>query len=279
MARDSLIATPTVDKNGKSTTVYRRTASSGASKTLPGPKLAGSKRGAQKRSTPLPQPDPISEQEFERYRKALKENLSLRKRPDRMEAALIRRILEGADVSQDALRYATSYMGDFSVGERVSHYDYNALLIIERVCRDEGSEMIINATSLFMDAIEGLARRRREADSQTVPLIETEEELAAHAAVVKMLVAVGRKELDSGHYGDLSLKVGQFYTADRTRHSGASFKNHAFTALLRERPEDYKKIEGYVMQRGAPKTKSDVDLLREYLDPEHAQQALAEGWL
>lgn len=279
MARDNLVATPTVDKNGKSTTVYRKTGSSASDKTLPGPKLVGAKRGAQKPSTPLPKPEPINESDFGRYRQALKDNLSLRKRPNREEAALIRRIVESADVEQEALRNVTSYMGIMSIGERVNHYDYNALLILERVCRDEGSEIVIRSTSLFMDAIEGLARRRREADSHTVPPIETEEELAAHAAVVKMLTVAGRQELDSRSGEQFSFKTGQFYTSDHTRHSGSSFKSHTFTALLRERPEEYKKIEGYVMQRGVPKTKSDVELLREYLDPEHTQQALAEGWL
>jgi hypothetical protein len=275
MSKQGLVPTPTVDKNGKSTTVYRKTPSSAAVKPLPVPKLAGAKRGAQKPSTPLPTPRKLTEEEYLHLRNSSNYWLSVRFRPNREEAALLRRIRESGHMSDDALISVSGHMGIQSIGERVPHFNYNAFLLAERVCREEGPDFLTEMPSIFMDSIEGLARRRWEADNQTVPLIETEEELEGHAAVVMLLmVAADTEELENP-----SFKREEFKTADGTRHTGIYFKSHAFTALLRERPEDYRRIESYVRARSVPRTKADVELLREYLDSENAVQPLVEGWL
>lgn len=276
MTRDNLIATPTVDKNGKTTTVYRKTAPSAAAKALPVPKLAGTKRGAQKPATPLPVPPRLSDKDYQYIRNNHRDWFSMRYHPiTRDEADLLNRIRQEGTIPDDLILSLSRYMGINSIGERIGHYDRNVFLLAERVCRDEGADFVSQYPSLFMDAVEGLARRRREADSEKVPPIATEEELESHAAVVKMLVVAGSIE----PLENPSFKREEFHTANGTRHNGSYFKNHSFTALLRERPEDYPRIEAYVRTRGVPRKKADVELLREYLDSEHAVQPLAEGWL
>lgn len=280
MSRNPLIATPTVDKNGKSTTVYRKTASSAPAKGLPVPTLKGSKLGAQKPSTPLPVPEPIADERLNAYQRSLKDNGIVSEGKDLLsnEAALIRDIIARGNVSDNAILTVTGYMGFFSAGERIRHYDYNALLLLERVCRDEGPDAISEYPHSFADAIEGLGIRRRESDHITVPPITTEEELDSLAAVVKLMVFVASREENSVSQQISDVK--KYHTVDGDRLDGRSFKNHVFTALVRERYEDYPRILRFVSDRGVPSNKASVDALRDYLDSgEDNHDAVAEGWL
>jgi len=282
MGKTPLIATPTVDRNGKSTTVYRKVASSAPVKGLPVPTLGGSKQGAQKPSTPLPVPEPITfdDTKFNAYRKSLKVNdiVALGKELTRNEAALVRDILSRGHVSELSMLRATGYMGILSAGERIKHYDYNLLLILERICRDEGANIIGDSPHNFADAVEGLGIRRRESDHITIPPIATEEELDSLAAVVKMMMFVSSREESS-----ISQQISErkkYRTVDGDRLNGRAFKNHSFTALLRERYEEYPRILGFVADRGVPSNKAGVEALRDYLDSgEDHHTAMAVGWL
>lgn len=280
MSRKPLAATPTVDKNGKNTTVYRKMASSAPARDLPVPMLNGSKRGAQKPSTPLPVPVPVASEKLEHFQKSLKNSgvISLSKNLRADEAALTRDIINRGHVSDDALIAITGYMGNFSAGERIRHYDYNSLLILERVCRDEGSEFVMERPHAFADAVEGLGIRRRESDHVTVPPITTEEELDSLAAIVKLMVFVSNRE-ESSPVQQVSERK-EYHTAEGDRLNGKAFKNHGFTALIRDRYEDYPRIARFVNDRGVPSNKASVDALCDYLDSgDDNHDAVVEGWL
>jgi hypothetical protein len=280
MSRNPLIATPTVDKNGKNTTVYRKTTSSAPVKGLPVPTLKGSKQGAQTPSTPLPVPVPIADAKLDAYRKSLHSSgtVSVGKQLRPNEAALIRDIIDRGYVSDLALLTTTGYMGFFSAGERIRHYDYNMLLLLERVYREEGKDAFGERPTQFADAVEGLGMRRRESDHITVPPITTEEELDSLTAVVRMMMFVGGRE-ESGVSQQISERK-EHRTIQGHRLNGRAFKNHAFTALIRERYMDYPRIERFVSDRGVPSNKASVDALRDYLDSgDDNHDAVVEGWL
>jgi hypothetical protein len=280
MSRNPLIATPTVDKNGKNTTVYRKTASSAPVRGLPVPTLKGSKQGAQTPSTPLPVPVPIADAKLDAYRKSLHSSgtVSVGKQLRPNEAALIRDIIDRGYVSDLALLTTTGYMGFFSAGERIRHYDYNMLLLLERVYREEGKDAFGERPTKFADAVEGLGMRRRESDHITIPPITTEEELDSLAAVVRMMMFVGGRE-ESGVSQQISERK-EHRTIQGDRLNGRAFKNHAFTALIRERYMDYPRIERFVYDRGVPSNKASVDALRDYLDSgDDNHDAVVEGWL
>jgi len=280
MSKTPLIATPTVDKNGRNTIVYRRVASSAPTNALPSPTLKSSKTDAQKPSTPLPIPAPIEESELRPYCQKLRGNmqLSTSKHPRADEAALIRDIIANGHVPDEALMTVTRYMGILSAGERIRHYDYNMLLILERVCRDKSGEFALEWDSghEFASAVEGLGVRRRAADNITIPPITTEEELDSISAVVKMVLLVRKLEGDS-EARQIADRT-EYHTAEGDRLNGIFLKNHGFAALLREHYEDYENIEKFVLERGVPANKAGVEALRDYLSEEQ-HQAVADGWL
>lgn len=280
MNRNPLIATPTVDKNGKNTTVYRKAASSASGKTMTVPKVMEPKTASRKTGTLLPVPDPIANSKLGAYNKSLKDSgtTSLSKNFNAQEAGLVHDIIARGHVSENALLAVTGYMGLRSAGERIPHYDYNMLMLLERFCRDEGSEAITERPHSFADAVEGLGMRRRESDHITVPPITTEEELDSFNAVVKMMVFVAQHEENA-----VGLQISErkeYRTVDGDRLNGRTFRNHSFTALLREQYDEYSTIQKFVADRGVPLNKAGVDALRDYLASSDEQHnAVSEGWL
>lgn len=267
-----------VDKNGRTTTVHRKVEArqSSTPDRFPKPQImaSGVPEGSR---TPLDLPEPISDPEkLKSYRWFLTHDLiSSRKTVNAEEAALIRKIISDGHTSPEVLSQVTGYMGMFSAGERVPHYDYNMLLIMDYICREEGSGFIpADRTHVFTNAVEGLGIRRRAEDTHTIPPLTTVEALESHAAVVRMLLLADAKGMDQGVVIEKEHR-----TVEGHRFHGVSFRNHGFRALLNERPKDYREIERYVLDRGIPKNKAGVEALRSYLDDEETQSAIADGWL
>jgi hypothetical protein len=93
-----------------------------------------------------------------------------------------------------------------------------------------------------------------------------------------MMMFVGGRE-ESGVSQQISERK-EHRTIQGHRLNGRAFKNHAFTALIRERYMDYPRIERFVSDRGVPSNKASVDALRDYLDSgDDNHDAVVEGWL
>lgn len=280
---NSLIPTPTVDRNGRSTTVYRRAARTASNAAIPAPTVPNRKKAPEKPSTPLPVPEPIgsaTNEDLKRHAQRLRsmEALSLRKNPNADDTALIYSILDRGILEPEQVCVISDHMGLMSHGERFRDYDYNMFLLAERFVRNGGSKDVFNYTDMssFSVAIGGIYKRRREADIKC-ERITTEEELESTAALLRMYMEVRQGNVE---IFERSCTSKDYQTATGRRLNGGYFRNQGFAELVRERYEEYPLMERYVRERGVPKNKNELDALKAYLDngDEHVA-SIAEGWL
>jgi hypothetical protein len=220
---------------------------------------------------------------YERYRDYLRLNLISRRKvnPSREEVELIHRIHESDYVSDKALGAVTDYMGMFSPGERIKHYDYNMLLLAERFCKEEGSDMFNHDdVGVFAGAVQGLCHARKATDRTPIGKITTEEELDGHVAVLRFVMHY-RKDENGRNRDPKTIEIVPFSnpSSEFTKPTNVYvIDNHSLTALLRERPQDYDRIIQYVDERGMPKNKAQVVTLNDYLDVA-TDTPLHDGWL
>lgn len=273
-----------VDKNGRTTTVHRKadrtvTHSAIPAPTVKAPTISAGKKTPQKHSTPLPVPPPIDPKTLRERVGHLRgiQALSVRKNPNPDEVALINSILDRGHVSPNAIGMVSDYMGMMSTGERIRDFDYNTFLLTERYASSSGAIEVINYTDAhhFVDAIKGLYQRRSEQDI-TVERITTEEELDANVAVLRMMMLIRENSDQLGR----ATTTKEYRTANGKRLNGTCLRNQGFAELIRENHEFYPAIEQYVMDRGVPKNKHEVNALKTYLNNSHEHTtAIAEGWL
>lgn len=273
-----------VDKNGRSTTVYRKadrtvTHSVIPAPTVKAPAIAAGKKTTQKHSTPLPVPPPIDPAKLRERVGQLRgiQALSIRKNPNPDEVALINSILDRGHIDPRAVGLVSDYMGLMSMGERFRDFDYNTFQLTERYAQNGGSIEVFNYNDAhqFVDAIKGIYQRRRAQDI-TIERITTEDELDANVAVLRMMMFL-RETI--GQPGS-AITTKEYHTASGRRLSGTYLRNQGFAELIRENYESYPAIEQYVSDRGTPKNKSEVNALKAYLNNRHEHTtAIADGWL
>lgn len=276
----NLIPAAIVDKNGRSTTVYRKPDRSANHSSIPSPTVKAAKATQQTHHTPLPVPPPIDPSRLTERLSHLHgiQALSRRKNPSPEELALINSILDRGHIAPEQLGTVSDYMGMMSTGERIKDFDYNTFLLAERYAQNSGSTEIFNYNDMhvFKDAVAGLYQRRRPADI-TVERITTEEELDANVAVLRIVIlmsSIGDENLSR------NATTKEYRTATGKRIFGTFLRNQGLAELIRERHESYPDIERYIRDRGAPKNKREVDALKDYLDNSHEHTtAIAEGWL
>lgn len=271
MSNNHLTATPIVNKLGVATTVHRRAAPATTSKRMPPPRVTAAHT---KPATPLTPPEPLSDAIAKSYSEYLRQSvMSTRKRLNREETELLHRIIKEKSLTEEALAMLTGHMGMFSPGERIKHYDYDSLLLAERLGKEIGSTPLKDHSHVFAAAVQGLCYARKASDRKRLEKITTQEELDGHVAVLRYVM-----ENCLNEYGNAK-EPKEFDLASGKTISAFVIESHGLAAVLREQPHRYDKIAAYVEDRGAPRNKAAVAALREYLENDEDNAALSDGWL
>lgn len=269
----NLIPTPIVDKNGKATTVHKKTSSVSSSQgKIPAPVINGC--DAPITGTPLPVPQHLTPAELTSLLGAIDSVDKFAKvegELDRDALAVTKRILDEGSLSLEVidmtmqLAYVGTVQSRRATPEAVppNHVlHYNRLLIAEHL--QLGGEQSGEAEA----AIRGLARNLDLGD-EYMGKIETEEELAGCSAVVSFMQKCTE-----------SCTSGNVHNGSGGSMVGAYIRNKHLDALIRERPDDIDTIVSYVQDRGMnPTNKGPVNALRKHLDENTQSKAVSSGWL
>lgn len=269
----NLIPTPIVDKNGKATTVHKKTSSVSSSQgKIPAPVINGC--DAPITGTPLPVPQHLTPAELTSLLGAIDsvdKFAKVESELDRDALAVTKRILDEGSLSLEVidmtmqLAYVGTVQSRRATPEAVppNHVlHYNRLLIAEHL--QLGGEQSGEAEA----AIRGLARNLDLGD-EYMGKIETEEELAGCSAVVSFMQKCTE-----------SCTSGNVHNGSGGSMVGAYIRNKHLDALIRERPDDIDTIVSYVQDRGMnPTNKGPVNALRKHLDENTQSKAVSSGWL
>lgn len=277
MPRNHLTPTQVVDKNGKPTTVYRRTEtlkSTGA--PLPAPSAAPQPSDGM--TTPLTLPEALTAQE----RRALgKQFDSL----DVQWGVPSSHILEHLDVRSRSLlkRIVDRFPGDVPLvkkrivpaitNECLPEECTNILLVLEKLLAGNHADALERWDYGIMDTVLGLCHSDDRSPADQV--IKTEEELAGKSALNAFILTHGRKHDPESLTKTLVLRRGAFILAEYM-----ALRNRHLERLIMERPEDLDAISRYVEERGMHKSnKGPVEAMRAYLDDETIVAPVSSGWL
>jgi hypothetical protein len=277
MARNNLTPTPVVDRNGKTTTVYRRAERlKPAASALPAPSAAPQPSGGT--TTPLTLPKALTAKEkrelgnllnsidVTRFVPASHFLLGLSAKP----LALLKRI---ADEFPDHMPLLKKILGNAISNECLPEEMVNVLLVSERLLRDNRGHLLESAAYGVIDTVVGMCHSENRLPDDQV--IRTEEELAGKAALTDFILTHGRKhDLDS-MTKTLYLRRGAFIHAEYM-----ALRNRHLEQLILDRPEDIEVISRYVAERGMHHAnKKPVEALRAYLDDESLVVPVSGGWL
>lgn len=273
MSNDHLQPTPIVDKNGKHTTVRRRTTpkkskyGSPIALTLPKPVKPG---------TPLKQPAPLTFKEGEEFWDEFLVGRTNVTRPESWmhpnndEVRLIKRIYDAQEIGDDFLWGLISQMGKLSAGDSYPGYKYNMLLTTERYFQlypEADQEYPYNFTLM----LHGLTHRRSIADRKPVVEITRQEELDGRAATIRFI-----DKRPNATYG----KTDHYKIADGTSLHGTILDPAQLADFIRERPELVDDIIEYIKERGDVHTKAALDTMKSFFETRaEVITPLQNGWL
>lgn len=272
-----LVPTQITDRNGKRTTVHKKTAAAPATRSaIPAP----SPPGPVPQGTPLELPEPMDEFERARY---IMDNPMLNISSSAASTQEALRWVDGA-----ALAAAKSMIerGSLDAGTvklllsrpapSFSPFHLNRLLIAERLEKTIGKGITDDSTrNRYLHTIRGAAdglARNHPSGRKILDAFTTEEELSGCSAVAEFMLY---PDFPDAHSSTASLPDG-----DGGFWQGSYIRNRHLDRLIRERPEDVQTIISYVKERGMHHAnKGPVTALRSYLDETAAASSVGEGWL
>lgn len=268
--RSHLTPVTVTDRNGRSTTVYRRNEAKlpAAPSSRSVPALPPAPRGGGE-DTPLPAPKPLPAEEVERLATYLAEGTYTR-------IMGLRYTLTGERAGRSAVELAV----ELAQAGTITESEANSILVL---CVDRTSAR--KGAVLALDCLRVAARLsgrwpdrgRRWPDDLIAAVVgaqigqskrvSTTAQLDSLAAVVQitMLKASARAIVE---------------VAYRDGNEHHRIRNRDLNALLRERPHDLDRIIAYVEERGVPlRTDAPVTALRGWLEGTDTTRPLANGWL
>lgn len=296
----NLIPTPIVDKNGKQTTVRKRVDTlQKKALNAPAPSVAASAPVSVPISTPLPEIQPLSDEErevFANWQSMLMNNGHFREEireiakkplPSSVEALAWRLTREG-DAQETAVRFLTTYHTRRSsqFAKTFRHEQEflfntlrNSLLLVDRISKDEtGSPALkiggpITYANMIDKSLNGYRYSPKMDEVPDLTPIMTEEELSSITAVTRFILdARDRKDYGSCREKEYKDSIGKKLT-------GIYMANRSLDAFLRENPHEIDRVLKYVQERRIGNTVKDTKALVKYLRESKEMGALDDGWL
>lgn len=267
--RSHLAPVTTIDKRGRTTTVYRRPPADGVS-LRPGLVPAAAPPAA-----PVLPPDPadlrpsLSEQQLREFTRGIGKFLY------RPVPALSRTYSENA-----AGRSAAALAVGLTTDGVLTAYEAEKLLVLG--VTEGGSDN--RGAALARDSLRVAARLAPRWPERDRGWTDALVEAAIGARVGQSKRIADRGELDSlAAVVEFTLRADPVFTEANRRGDGTRHRrifNRHLDALLRERPHDIDRIIERVTEQGIhPRDEAPVQLLREWLDATVESPALEGGWL
>jgi hypothetical protein len=296
----NLIATPIVDKNGRSTTVLKKPGT-GTSASLRvaniKPVLPSAPEPQKPSETPLPPLDTITKDEL--FRLGSEHRFTERSHSDHVSVdslvahatpeswALVKKVLDsGADASVvthltyiHEARVETWWNSYANGAEHAIASLNNSLLVVERLEREypdlkhwNGGEQ----AQIVSRALEAYTKMPKQEDCIPLKQFKTVEELDSAVAVSAYIL---NAERNHGGLMGRFINNTNFFDSDAIHHIGTMIANRSLDTYLRERPHELGRIMKYMEDHEFGNTKQDTNELIRFLDETSASPSLSDGWL
>lgn len=267
-----LAPTPITDKNGKQTTVYKRT-SGAPKKNMPSPVLAASV------GTPLRLPKPLKEHESwawvtSTYVDSTKHVMPDAEALDPATKAIAKDLGDREIFTHRAMGSLIGAMDASVRGGTNSAMEHNFLLVAEKLCL---SGLILSSIEnpqchSLVRSLWGTYFLDTPGKRKPTTKVTTQEELDSLAALTYAThywESKGNEEIIQPWYPN--------NPTTRRKDLVYTLRNKNLAALIRERPEEVERVIAYVEERGSDLF--PINDLRDYLDATEGTPSLADGWL